>query len=602
MTQRVSHDTIGQDAERRASLVAQPAAWMEDFNDVLLVVPALRCPCAPLSLRSVVPALRCPCAPLSLRSVVPALLLTALLSSLLSSCPAFAGSYVLSCTGGTDATAGFPSEPYRLNGNTYGGVGGINNPGCSGAISATLTWQPAQGQTLQTDPAPPAGSVIIVETCSATSLAVTTPSGTATAKCDDGFGLPDSKQSASGVPVYNTATPPQVIYSATNPSVTDTRYTTNGGAVISLPAVNASASASVSPYEQASASVSYTVNAYPVTITLNGALADSNHNLNILVGQQCEGILNAGPCNLSSFQWTVPGVTFDHFYISSDQSQGYLVFIDPSIWTTANPFWHWSSSGSYAVSATAQASINGQSLGQVTAQKSITVVTPPQVVNATPGISSFETSNGTVTAIQAGPSGGSGMLIDSVVMTPNPFAQFGYYGSYYNVQLTKELRDISSGSFSVPFITNGFVLDNQDPYNGSQSAYEPGTVNPIPLELSDNPDQGVSDFNGVNIADEFKSYLMYLPPSNGLDEQPVPIHLTQWDWTASAAMNNGIWAPTPPGSCTITSDGSSTEFPSWYASFTNKPGNSERRTSTDPLYPFDMFSFYKADALSHIRH
>ena len=501
------------------------------------------------------------------------------------------GEFTLTLSGGRTIL----DVPYGGTG-PYGFSGGVPGTGHGfGAITATFTWVPTTGQTAATDP-PPA-SVVVQEYCNTHAASTNNSLGggpSPSVSCDNGLsGQVTTTQSTSGTKT--------MLYT----ECISTRFKVkSGSATVSL---SCSPSAQGTGNQGGGAYVAYSASVYPVTVTLNGALADSSHNLNILVGQQCEGILNAGSCILSNFQWAVPGVTFDHFYISSDQSQGYPVFIDSSVWTTINPFWHWSSSGNYTVSATAQASINGQSIGQVTGQQSITVVTPLQTVAAVAGISSFETSNGTVTAIQAGPPGGAGMEINSVVTTPNPFTQYPYnqsgnYGSYYNVQLFKESRDINSGTAVFPFITNGFVLDSQDPYNGSQGAYEPGAANPKPLVLPDNPDQGIQYFNGVNIADEFKSYLMYLPPSNGLlDEQPVPIHLTQWNWTASA-VDNGVWAPNPPGSCSVTSDGPSTEFPSWYASFTNKTGNTGRRTSNDPLYPFDMFSFYDANALGHAKY
>ena len=479
-------------------------------------------------------------------------------------------------SGGT-FTCSFLSQPYGRRGNPPTSYGNDDHDGgqanCSGTITTIYTWQPAAGQTAATDP-PPA-DVVVQETCYVDVNGSNGSSVPVTGICDTGLGVT--------APLVNSN-------DISNARCNATRYKImTGGQTVTL---------TCSPQAQcsgiyATTDVSYSPVIFPVTVDLNGALADSSHQLNILVGQQCEGIMNAGPVTLSNFQWTVPGVTFDHFYISSDQSQGYPVFIDPSVWTTENPFWHWSSSGNYAVSVTAQASINGQSIGQVTAQKSITVVTPPQVVASTPGASSFEISNGVVTAIQAGASGASGMQIDATVTTPNPFAQIDQSsGSYYYVQLIRELRDVNSGGFVIPFMTNGFVLDNQDPYNGSQSAYSPDTVKLIPFEFSDSPDQSIQYANGVNIADEFKAYIMYLPPSNGFDEQPVPIHLTQWDWTADAAMNNGTWAPDPPGSCTVVSDSASTEFPTWSASFTDKTGNSGQRIiSKLSLYPFDEINF-----------
>ena len=75
-------------------------------------------------------------APSSLCPVVSAIFLMAL--SLLSP-HAHAGSYVLSCTGGTFSTAGMSGLSYRLNGTNYGGVGG--SVGISGDMPS-LSYSP----------------------------------------------------------------------------------------------------------------------------------------------------------------------------------------------------------------------------------------------------------------------------------------------------------------------------------------------------------------------------------------------------------------------------------------------------------------------------
>ena len=156
-----------------------------------------------------------------------------------------------------------------------------------------------------------------METCSVSSVAVTTPTGTAHANCDDGFGLPNSTQLTSGSPVYNTATPPQIVYNACSTGITDTRYTINGGAVISLPPISPSAAASSSPYEQTSASVSYTVNAYPLTIAAPDPLGrpdlgDGNNQF-VYGAQQPDGFLyipgaiRAAGASHDAMNWLIGG-------------------------------------------------------------------------------------------------------------------------------------------------------------------------------------------------------------------------------------------------------------------------------------------------------
>ena len=75
--------------------------------------------------------------------------------------------------------------------------------------------------------------------------------------------------------------------------------------------------ASVSLYRKTSASVSYSVNAYPVILYLGGATEDTNGNYSILVGQGCSVGLSGVPsallnntANPPAYKWTVTGTTF----------------------------------------------------------------------------------------------------------------------------------------------------------------------------------------------------------------------------------------------------------------------------------------------------
>ena len=501
----------------------------------------------------------------------PSLLVLAYLLSLSATPAARAGSYIFGGYSGGTVTytiSGNPNSPFTNNYGTSGGsyAGshyGVYTPGdtvkCQGAITTTFQWQP----DYPGEPLPQ--SVITQEKCSA-------GYGGASGTADDGLGDAPVSQPYSG-------------------QSSGTRYkVVTGQATITL---TCSPSATVTANGQScGAGLTYSAAVSPVTVTLNGSLADSSHQLNILAGQGCQGILNAGPVTLSNFQWTVPGTTFDHFYISSDQAQGYPVFIDPAVWTTASPIWHWNTPGNFficTVSATAQASVNGQAIGTVKGQQSITVVTAPYTAKAVAGPASFEKPNGKVTGVQAGAPGGEGLSINPVsVTTPNPFAQFGYWGTCFYVQLFYEQRVLNMGGIKFPYLTNGYVLDNEWPYGLVVQAPGPGSPSPVPaLQFSDSPDMGCENFSGIVVADSFKAYLMYQPPGNGFTSQPVPLNLTQWDWKVSANNNNGVWTPDPPGFCTITSDAPSTEFPAWTASFVNTAGNTghqdpQKLLSTQP--------------------
>ena len=485
-------------------------------------------------------------------------------------CPVCAGSYSLPAFSGglwysNYASPGVP-HPYSSYGNTTGSGDSSMQVQASGTVVATFTWV---SSNTSLDPAP---SCVVEQTGSAwwRASAPTQPP----ASCRDGLGDLESG-GLNGGSSFGTH------YQIVAPDA-------NGVITIVLSGAQATVDPTGSTSGNFGCGITWSVYAAPITVRLNGTIKDTVGSDNILIGQGCTAYIQAGSLpdgaiTFSNFNWTVPGVTFDHFYISSDQSQGHVVFADPAIWASASPFWYWNSSANYTVSVNATASVNGLSLGTLTAQKNVAVIMPSQAVVTVTGSSSFQKTNGTVTGIQAGAPGASGMEIDASVMTPNPIAQYGYYGKYFFVQLVKELRDLKMGAIVYPHITNGFVLDNQWPYNGYQDGYGPESVTPTHLIFSDAPDMGIQFYDGVDIADEFKAYLMYQPPGNGYNAQPVPIRLTDWNWTASATLYNGLWSPDPPGTCMMTADGVSSEFPEWTASFTNISGETGRTRHIKPI-------------------
>ncbi len=531
-------------------------------------------------------------------------------SLLLAAPPAHAGSYVLSCTGGVAITAGIGSIPYHLNGNTYGGKGGgIDNPSCSGSIHPTLTWQPAQNQTLQTDPPPPAGSVIIAETCTATGLAVTSPSGTAQAQCDDGFGLSTSQASATGTPVYNTATPPQVVYVGCNPSVTETRYTTNGGQTISLPAIDASASASVSPYEQASASVSYTVNAYPVTVSLGGATI-YNGSPEALTGQQITATVNAPyPIDPNSYHWDVSGSMFKNYdwTLASNQKSE---LSDTDYFQPAFTFYD----------ATAELLHIKSNVTVVCPDGTRLMVNPDAYLNMQKptetkwAISSTGPTDGgfynDYSAGQYAPQYGAQVTWNPITMTvPSPFLGgqvcLVQYASFNRVATRVALQG-ASNTYVVTPATQG--LDTGFPYfiayqldnsgniivggDGKYSTLSPpqwnisgsgptqgagGDQPSIPCEPGlMNGDPGGSDWRSSTASDQFDTWTMYRPPAVG--NYPtvwVPVQTIHWGWSGSAkdtdangnvvfdSSHNPQWFFTTPQVSPAGSPSNTPLFPTW---------------------------------------
>ena len=347
------------------------------------VVPALRCPCAPLSLRSVVPALRCPCAPLSLRSVVACLSFALFsLASLLAASAAQAGTYTVAYSGGMVTIPPSESGPYFYDSNAseYTGFGTafINpdaqgnpvplNAGAAGTLTATFTWQPAYPSE------PPPAEVIVEQTCTA-SAGYSQPNNTALSSCDDGLG-----QSAGP-----TARPI---------SCTGTTHT------VQSPASDGSVLVTCSPSAKLSGSsgtqgaggpfiVDYSASVTPVTVNLSGVKVDTDGSLKLLTGQQVEASLNlnGNPGDLSNFDWTVEGDGIYGAYLPSE-SAAQIQPIDTS--ESSVFFYDKTDQDTIAISCTATITFPDGTTSNISAVARMIKVLKPVVtecdINSIPGI------------------------------------------------------------------------------------------------------------------------------------------------------------------------------------------------------------------------
>ena len=232
---------------------------------------------------------------ISHKAAVPLHALALICLFLLASSPARAGTYVATYSGGgVTASPGYYSASYT---DSYGGYGGghtsfggsgISSVQCSGQITATLTWTPTQGQSLQTDP-PPAAA-IVTQTSSASW------DGTAydsSGQCDNGLG-----------------SPVQTTNNGYSQSCSGSAYTAGGGATITL-TCTPSASASAGPQCcEAEAFASYTASATPVTVTLSGTTL-VNGAQEALCGQQITPQLSGIPsaCAVQSWTWSFTNAT-----------------------------------------------------------------------------------------------------------------------------------------------------------------------------------------------------------------------------------------------------------------------------------------------------
>ena len=506
---------------------------------------------------------RCLCAPLSLRLMLALISLFACLLPL----PAHAGSYSGPLyAGGTYHGRGGPNGAEGDYNDTLGtsGWGGSGNSVASasaaGTISATFTWQPAQGQTAQTDPPPPSGSVIITETATAGAGVRTAPGGSCQATCDDGFGLPGSQQTQASAPQYSPPPNPVLTRYFAGASAQDTRYTLGGGATISL-SVSPSATAGVSSSYSTNASVSYTASISPVTISLGGTTKDNSGGDNILVGQGCTAKINGIPSGdgwKTTYAWSVSGITFQKWNVTYVAGKSSSATLDTGLGLLTNPtaHWYWSDkAGSQTVSCTATVTPPaGQgSPFPVTAAQMVSLVLPTISVTPVPGrvqINNLAQSvYGPGYYLYAGPGINSqaGMTWTATITSPSLFTQdVTQNGTLWNfVQTTTPSRyRTPKGGSEQPSAVNGQSgLDTTYPYEpGPYSATFPGgyPASTVPSKSSDSPAAFISDgFQNYRVLDNFQTYIMYSPP--GIDTQWVPVWEINWYWTANDAIPGSSW-------------------------------------------------------------
>jgi len=449
------------------------------------------------------------------------------------------------------------TEHYGLHTTSYGNGEGHGlhyaTSTCSGDITVTYTWQHDPHFSDATDP-PPA-SVVVEETSSAKGGGGSPDGGTPSGSCDNGLGV-----SSPMMTPYNGGFP----YGA---DCTSMRYKVmTGGPTVTLtctPKIQVTA-------EYAEIHVLYTPAIFPVFVNLNGTVKDSSGSDNILIGQGCTPSISAGPCTLSNFNWSPGGDVFDQFQMAPDQSWGHASFPSTDVYVTPTPTWRYlkdTGSGTLPVLCTATASINGQSIGTVTASRDLTVFAPYYYFNhnAGPtGIYGSDVSTGTQSLVPPG------MSFVAAVGTPALFSNAGT-GQWLFVQIinTNHRQWYPLSFLPTTSGSGGVALDNEWPYKSIWPADSTADIS-TPQKAEDSPDLLLnSNFNEFAIADTYQMYLMYVPPGN--NSQYVPLHKLTWEWNASQVTenSNGSWPSGAAGNVTVDSDVRCYDHPFWQDKYVN---------------------------------
>ena len=483
--------------------------------------------------------------------------LTSLISLALCASPAAQAqgtqtdTYTVTYSGGATTAIGstdFPAGPYTLasapdqhvpSGNAYGGSasnhqifsGNSVTVNCQGAVTATFTWNGGPNN----DPAPVAGSVIVVEQVNASC------NGQSGSVSSD---LPGGTSSGS---------------SAGSQTYTATRYSVKGGGSFTAtctPTASASSTAPPGGYSGVSVGVGYTASASPVTLTPAGTTLDSSHNYDILVGQYCSASLSGLPIPSGatvSYQWSVSGTTFQTWSADTPPVGGNPYNSDASYYvdgpgplTNSTAGWYWNdrsqtpTSETVSCTATVTPPAGQGSPFTVSLTKNVLVYRPSWTATGVGGYVAIRLGSGTTyeivatsTATQLASGLKGGMNFTATVTSPDT-SLFGD-GNIQLAQLCTPGRSFTSANGDYTYSQNGQEgLDGTYPYGWNVGA---------PLYQTDDlPGSTLQDYSVANFTmqDQFKDFIMYYPPGS---VQCVPLAQFIWSTNGYAVLpHTGLWS------------------------------------------------------------
>lgn len=240
-----------------------------------------------------------------------------------------------------------------------------------------------------------------------------------------------------------------------------------------------------------------------------------------------------------------------------------------------SPHWFWSKGedfgGPQTVSCTATVSINGSSIGSVTASKVVNVWRPYFKFSATSLGVNINGHPGVPGVAVVGNINWFGS-----VGTPNLFRSYwGNTGSWQFTQLCNLYRFAAPAWISAN--TGGPVLDAEFNYSSKEGAPWPADstdVAPIQQISGDAPTADLFAHDNVTIDDSFQTYMLYEPPGN--DVQWVTINKMDWTWQCGInyiSGNPGTYSPNPPGVVKVLDNTASSDFPLWEDYYADTSGN-----------------------------
>jgi hypothetical protein len=498
-----------------------------------------------------------------------------------------------------------PASDNSINIPSFGSGAAITNSVSSSTVTATVslsitvtgTWQPASGQTLQTDPAPT--TVIVAENSTATSVgSKSDSSGSSTGAAgptDDSLGQGDPQDPSTGVQqgikyvspdaTGGTFTVSLTSLSASGSVTCGAGYTDDDG---NFHTTAASCSATVGPI---------IVTAYPITVDITGSTSNSNP-LDFLIGQKVNAALNTHGLpsfSTDTYSWSITGGSPFDFY--NNDGTYYPLW---SLQLIGYPFAY----AYFATPGTGVFTCDANLAGlPVAPTKSVSVVAPsfttPTVSIGTPTLGVDSSGDTGVVLTFTSFASPAGIKWTCSVTTPDEFIITSQtngesdYGNWEWIQLltqdntfvdTDGTTHVESmqppAPASITPLYSQYFLDAVCPYpywrssdgfysDGNQGATAP--ADGTSYWDGDAPDiMFGSDEVSWSVDEAFKDTLMYCPP--GGSSCYVPLNETDWEWGWDATLSSttGAWSMSYTTAPYYENAGNFPSFPTWlYAVIAN---------------------------------
>jgi hypothetical protein len=472
-----------------------------------------------------------------------------------------AGTFSTTYEGGSETVNGNPgtSPFYPQSNGTYGFEGILgSNFSVSGPITATFTYAPASGKTLDKDPQPT--DVVIEESCSASWSSLYGKYLPASGTCDNGLnsGITSSEDDYGGVNEYSVG------YRLTKGN--------SGGATCS-PNVSFVGT-------QGWIVLDYSATVCPVSIALGGTTPDNAGNPAILIGQQCSASVNDLPVPTgwtAAYSWSVTGKTFTTWNPTAAASGPDPTTI-PIASTNSTASWYWSDQQYTPETVTCKVTVSppsgsGASPCSITLTKKVGVYVP-QVTATGKG--------GTISVIVPGAHGYDQMANnqDYWLMAGTGYPNWGM--TWHAVAAAPEGASFGPGSLELAQLWTpnySWTLSDGAPggyadAQGLDNSFPYGGVSGNPYDCNDNPGIDVSTMTSATLSGTFKDYLMYIPPG----AQSICVPVAEFDWSVNdiATELDNNWANWPIVTVSVTPgtrtgfDNSKDDWPVWTQNNSNK--------------------------------